>query len=196
MPKFTKTIYLLGTHANFYSNIFLNTNEDIEVVSISFKYANPFDSERNQIQINDTYHDFEGDYDLVGLSEFFKNILSYDLSTTDSSLCIGDPSELLYQAFLLVKNEHSLHRETMNNTVNLFIYPVGMVAMDIRKELSSLMYTLKKFGNPTFLIRKEEKDLKKLFSIIANTIGILSFMELADEIKGLEQLIHPKMSYF
>ena len=195
MPNFTKTIYLIGKHANLHKESFVKTSENFDLISISYEMSSPFESATNRIIVNDKYFDFDHDYELSALKNMFKKIISYDLSPCDSVLCIGDPSELLYQAFLLAKNEINFHNDLNNDSVNLFIYPVGMVALDIRKELSSLMYFLKKSNNPTFLIRKEEKDLRKLFSIVANTISVLSFMELADEVKGLEQLIHPKLSY-
>ena len=38
----------------------------------------------------------------------------------------------------------------------LFIYPCGMIAHNIRKEISSLIYLLKKHNRSTFLIREGE----------------------------------------
>lgn len=47
--------------------------------------------------------------------------------------------------------------ESPSDVVNLFLYPVGMMAQDIRKELSNLMYCLKKHEMGLILFEKKRK---------------------------------------
>ncbi|MFM7758101.1 MAG: hypothetical protein ACKO6J_04120, partial [Crocinitomicaceae bacterium] len=111
------------------------------------------------------------------------------------------PSELLYQAYLLaiLKEDPNdfrgfIENENATEVVNLFLYPVGMMAQDIRKELSNLMYCLKKHEMGSYLIRKEEKDLDALFKLLLNSLTIMSIVELEDQIKGIEHLVSPRLS--
>ena len=79
-------------------------------------------------------------------------------------MIIGDPTELFYQAFCFAKTNQNPHliREEMqyepglSEDAFLFIYPCGMVAYNIRKEISSLIYLLKKYKRNTYLIREKE----------------------------------------
>ncbi len=194
MNTFTKTIFLIGKHANLHRKTFLEHNSSVKIVTINYEPGNPFNNEPNVVSINEEKVEFKNDYNLEELSSFFKMKMPYYWNNFESVLLIGDPSELIFQSFLLVKNAYRSNLTYHADSVNLFIYPIGMLALNIRKELAHLMYDIKKHNIPTFLIRKEEKDLSRIFSIILSTNDVLSFQELADEIKGLEQLVHPSMS--
>lgn len=192
MNTFTKTIFLIGHHANLYRSLFIKTG--IQIFSIQFYAANPFEDKSDYLEINTERFEFEKEYNLENLNEFFRDKFPYYWNELSSVMIIGDPSELICQSFLLIKNEFSILDTNYVDSVNLFIYPVGMVAMNIRKELAELMYDLKKQNASTYLIRKEEKDLSRIFSIILSTADVLSFTDLAEEIKGLEHLVHRKIS--
>ena len=109
---------------------------------------------------------------------------------------IGDPSELLYQAYVFAQTnqnpnfirEEAQFSSIQENDVYTFLYPVGMVAQDIRKEISQLVYVLKKFNKSAFLIRADKSDVSAILQKMLNHLS--SMKELSKfSVKGLEQLL-------
>ena len=75
-----------------------------------------------------------------------------------------------------------------NSDAFIFLYPVGMVAKNILKEISQFIYVLKKFKENTFLIRAnssiETKILQKMLNVFTDINEVSEF-----RVKGVEQLI-------
>jgi hypothetical protein len=140
--------------------------------------------------------DYNGSYDLNNLTLALSFIIGHDKNLTNTDIIIGDPSELLFQAFSFarLKENPMFFKQNLSrtlkidNSLNLFIYPMGMVCHDIRKEISNLIYILKKHESKTFLIRKEEKDLDEILNNIISDLKSNSIYELEDKYKGLEHL--------
>jgi hypothetical protein len=65
---------------------------------------------------------------------------------------------------------------------------MGMVCQDIRKEISNLIYVLKKHESKTFLLRKEEKDLDHILNKILHELETNSIYEIEEKLEGLEHL--------
>lgn len=139
--------------------------------------------------------DYNGNYNLEELSFALSVIINHNKSL-QNIVVIGDPSELLYQAFVFAKtnqNPNMIKAEVQfpNRSFSdafVFLYPVGMVAKNIRKEISQLIYVLKKFKKNTFLIRpntsSEAEILQKMLNVF---IDINEGSEF--RVNGVEQLI-------
>ncbi|MEY3085898.1 MAG: hypothetical protein RL037_2097 [Bacteroidota bacterium] len=203
MQNSTQNIILIGNHVDLHAKVFLENQHGYTIFQLKYKAADPFDEHStNVLFVNSTPFPVMSEYTLGDLILEFKanDIIS---SLFNSSLIVGDPSELLYQAFLFAKlNEDPTNfrgpidfPETQD-AANLFLYPIGMYAQDIRKELSNLVYCLKKHEMPTYLIRKEEKDLESLFKLILNCLSFMTLAELEDQIKGIEHLVSPRLSIY
>ena len=196
MRKFTfDSILLLGNHANLYLADMKRFSE-LPVQSLSFKKKNPFlDNEPHQLLLNDVSIDYNGGYNLNELSFALSVVVNHN-KKLKNSLVIGDPSELLYQAYVFAQTnqnpnfirEEAQFSSKQENDVYTFLYPVGMVAQDIRKEISQLVYVLKKFNKSAFLIRADKSDVSAILQKMLNHLS--SMKELSKfSVKGVEQLL-------
>ena len=201
MHNYTQTILLIGNHASLHADAFIENANQHKIIKLRFESYDPFDEgSSNRICMNDQLINTKHDYNIESLvMAINENKLPSKLS--DVTLIVGDPSELLYQAYILAMLKEDpndfrgiLESESATEVVNLFLYPVGMMAQDIRKELSNLMYCLKKHEMGTYLIRKDEKDLDSLFKLLLNSLSFMSIVELEDQLKGIEHLVSPKLS--
>lgn len=201
MQNYTQTILLIGNHASLHADAFIENSNQHKIIKLRFESSDPFDeATSNKIWLDNQSINTQRDYDIESLVlAINENKLPSKLSNV--TLIVGDPSELLYQAFLLAMLKEDpndfrgiIENESPSDVVNLFLYPVGMMAQDIRKELSNLMYCLKKHEMGTYLIRKEEKDLDSLFKLLLNSLTFMSIVELEDQIKGIEHLVSPRLS--
>ena len=196
MQKSTfKSILLLGTHANLYHKELQNTS-DLTINSLKFKKKNPFEvDEPHQFVYNETPIDFNGKYKLDELSFALSIIIEHN-SGFEDCLIIGDPTELLYQAFCFAKNNqnpHMIRQEVQFQPAKskdsfLFLYPSGMVAHNIRKEISSLIYLLKKYNRNAFLIREGNESTSQILQNMLKE-GVISFDLDILEVNGIEKLI-------
>lgn len=196
MPKFTfDSILFLGNHANLYLADMKRFSE-LPVQSLSFKKKNPFlENEPHQLLLNDVSIDYNGGYNLNELSFALSVVVNHN-KKLKNSLVIGDPSELLYQAYVFAQTnqnpnfirEEAQFSSKQENDVYTFLYPVGMVAQDIRKEISQLVYVLKKFNKSAFLIRADKSDVSAILQKMLNHLS--SMKELSKfSVKGVEQLL-------
>lgn len=200
MKKSTKkSILFVGNHALLHSEVFIEAfSKQFEINSLTFKAANPLnESESNKILINELDVDFNGIYDLNNLTLALSFILEHNTSISSSDLIIGDPSEILFQAFSFARlkenplffKQNTNKRLLKDTSLNLFIYPMGMLCFDIRKEISNLVYVLKKHQSEVLLLRKDEKDLDQILNAILTDWDKLSIYDIEDRIEGLEHLI-------
>ena len=196
MPKFTfDSILLLGNHANLYLADVKRFSE-LPVQSLSFKKKDPFlENEPHQLLLNDVSIDYNGGYNLNELSFALSVVVNHN-KKLKNSLVIGDPSELLYQAYVFAQTnqnpnfirEEAQFSSKQENDVYTFLYPVGIVAQDIRKEISQLVYVLKKFNKSAFLIRADKSDVSAILQKMLNHLS--SMKELSKfSVKGVEQLL-------
>lgn len=193
-----KSILLVGHHAFEHAeNIRNNINNQFKLNYLTYKRKDPFDnSSVNKLLINDIEVDYNGSYDLNNLTLALSFMIEYDKKLATSDLIIGDPTELLFQAFSFARlkenplffKENSIKRPKIDKSLNLFIYPMGMVCQDIRKEISNLIYVLKKHDSKTFLLRNEEKDLDQILNKILQEIETTSIYEIEEKLEELEHL--------
>jgi hypothetical protein len=189
------SILLLGNHAAlFYDE--LKHVSGVKVNTLRFKKKKAFTREEpNRFVLNDISIDYNGNYVLDELT-FALNILINHNSILSNTLVVGDPSELIFQSFVYAKTNQNpnLIREEVqfasvpSNDAFVFLYPVGMVAQNIRKEISALVYVLKKFKNNTYLIRSQGLDaidvLQKMLNSMQSDAELFTF-----EMEGVQQLI-------
>jgi hypothetical protein len=199
MKKSTpKSILLVGHHAfDHLENIENNNNKQFKLNYLTYQRKDPFDDlSSNKLLINDIEIEYNGSYDLNNLTLALSFIIDHDKNLINSDIIIGDPSELLFQAFsfarlkenpLFFKKNLSMKLK-IDKSLNLFIYPMGMVCQDIRKEISNLIYVLKKHESKTFLLRKEEKDLDQILNNILHEIETNSIYQIEEKLEGLEHL--------
>ena len=196
MEKFTfDSILLLGNRANLYLAE-IKTFSELPVQSLTFKKKNPFSqNEPHQLLLDEVSIDYNGNYTLNELSFALSVIVNHN-KKLKNTLVVGDPSELLYQAYVFaqtnqnpnfIREEAQFFSEQINDAY-AFLYPVGMVAQDVRKEISQLVYVLKKFNKSTFLIRAHNSDVIAILQKMLNQLGAMN--ELSKfSVKGVEQLI-------
>jgi len=196
MRKFTfDSILLLGNHANLYSADIIRFSM-LPVQSLTFKKKNPFlENEPHQLLLNDVSIDYNGNYSLNELSFALSVVVNHN-KKLKNTLVVGDPSELLYQAYVFAQTnqnpnfirEEAQFSSKQENDTYAFLYPVGMVAQDIRKEISHLVYVLKKFNKSTFLIHAHKSDVIAILQKMLNQLGVMNeFSKFS--VKGVEQLI-------
>ena len=196
MQKSTfKSILLLGNHAHLYSKELEEANS-VKVHSFRFVKRNLFELDQpHQFLLNDTSIDFNGKYTLEELSFAISVVMNHHNAFEDC-LVLGDPTELFFQAFCFAKNNQNPHlirqevqfEQRTSKDAYLFIYPSGMVAHNIRKEISNLIYLLKKHNRNTFLIRDTNRQTGQILqNMLKKAIGSFDLNIL--EVSGIEQII-------
>lgn len=84
-------------------------------------------------------------------------------------MLIGDPTEWLMSGTI----QAAIKTQCVSGV--LFVYPVGMVALDMRKEMAELILSLKKSNIPTYLIRNPKSFFTavepKLNALVQSTQG-------------------------
>ena len=145
--------------------------------------------------MGDVTIDYNGNYSLDELSFALSVIVNHN-KKLKNTLIIGDPSELLYQAYVFAQTnqnpnfirEEAQFSSKQGNDIYTFLYPVGMVAQDIRKEISHLVYVLKKFNKSALLIRADKSDVSTILQKMLKQLS--SMNELSKfSVKGVEQLL-------
>lgn len=182
-------VLFLGNHAlSISQNIKNRAKLPFVFNSLNYKDGDPFeDDPRNLIQFNDINYSFNSEYELSSLKDFFAFFVKDELFFKTPALIIGNPSELLFQAFISALIEGD--KNAVNSSIVVMLYPIGMIGNDTRKELSNLMYLLKTKNIQTLLIRNKEKKLDKALAFILNNFGTQSIYDLENQIEGFEHLI-------
>ena len=107
MQKYTfDSILLLGNHANLYSADIACFSK-LPVQSLIFKKKNPFlENDPHQLLLGDVTIDYNGNYSLDELSFALSVIVNHN-KKLKNTLIIGDPSELLYQAYVFAQTNQN-----------------------------------------------------------------------------------------
>ncbi|MFM7594876.1 MAG: hypothetical protein ACKO4Y_01725 [Flavobacteriales bacterium] len=82
--------------------------------------------------------------------ESLADAIDLSIDHAAKNILIGDPSEWIAAASIT----QCMHAKSL--AAVFFVYPVGMAALDSRKELAQLILTLKMNEVPTYLIRDPE----------------------------------------
>ncbi|MBU3660527.1 MAG: hypothetical protein FGM14_11680 [Flavobacteriales bacterium] len=156
---------------------------------LTFSSAIPFSGLKNTILFNDLKFETNCDYEFECLKNKFVSLIQSKQISTSFKLIVGDPSELIYQAFCCALLETQLYTESEFHEIHLWLYPMGMTSQDIRKELSQLIYKLKKQETPILLLRKPIQESTEILNAIFTKINSSTFYELEEKMNGLEFLI-------
>jgi hypothetical protein len=138
-----RKVQFIGNHANLY----LKTQGTIPCESMVFKPSTTIESAGGNLCLNQTSMFPVETYERGCLKEQIESLTS----ASDRCILVGDPSELLVEASIEAGLSHK------NLDAVFFVYPVGMAALDIRKEIAEMVWSLKKNEVPTFLIRFPER---------------------------------------
>ena len=202
MQKSTfKSILLLGNHAHLYLKE-LQESASVQVHSFRFVKRNLFEvDEPNRFLLNDTSIDFNGNYTLEELSFAMSVVMNHD-NVFEDCLVLGDPTELVFQAFCFAKNNQNPHlirqevqfEQRKSRDAYLFIYPSGMVAHNIRKEISNLIYLLKKHNRNTFLIRNTNRETGQILQNMLKEVRVSFDLNIL-KVNGIEQIISSETQF-
>ena len=202
MQKSTfKSILLLGNHAHLYLKE-LQAATSVQIHSFRFVKRNPFEvDEPHQFLLNDTSIDFNGNYTLEELSFAISVVINHHNAFEDC-LVLGDPTELMFQAFCFSINNQNPHlirqedqyEQRSSRDAYLFIYPSGMVAHNIRKEISNLIYLLKKHNKNTFLIRDKNPGTSQILQKMLKGVPVSFDLNIL-EVNGIEQIISSETQF-
>ncbi len=183
-------ILFLGNRA---ANVFKSSDDDhFKANYITYKPANPFSELNNLIVYNKLEFETACEYEFECLKDHFVSLIHSNKLPSSFKLIVGDPSELIYQAFCSALMEAQLYIQQDYQEIHLWLYPMGMTSLDIRKELSQFIFELKKNEIPVLLLRKpinESDEILKSFYLIFKTSEIY---ELIEKMDGVEFLICKK----
>ncbi len=189
------SILFVGNRAkSIYENLGLSAQEAFS--AFTFESSNPFSEEKNKIYFNDIEFKTSVDYNLDDLKIKCIQLMDANQIPQKLKLIIGDPSELLYQAYSLANLE--LNKETRlfeEQPMHLWFYPMGMTSLDIRKELALLIYFLKKHDSQVLMLRNKQEELNENVNQIISKIAYCSIYDLQNEMNGLEHLIGKPSEY-
>jgi len=180
-------ILFLGNRASIICKSF--QEEMFTANCLTFSSAIPFSGFKNTIYINEQKFDTICEYEFECLKNEFVSLIQSKQFSSSFKLIIGDPSELIYQAFCCALLETQLYMERDFHEIHLWLYPMGMTSLDIRKELSQFIYKLKKQDTPVLLLRKPINESTEILKSIFTTINSSSIHELEEKMDGLEFLI-------
>lgn len=183
-------ILFLGNRASTIFQPF--TDENANCNFLTFSSVIPFSGLKNTIYFNEQKFDTACEYEFECLKNEFISLIQSKQFSSSFKLIIGDPSELIYQAFCCALLETQLYIEREFHEIHLWLYPMGMTSLDIRKELAQFIYKLKKQDTPVLLIRKAINESSELLKSIITNINSSSIHELEEKMDGLEFLIRKK----
>jgi hypothetical protein len=183
----TQPILFLGNRVAKLSE--LQQADSIYSNRLTFSSAIPFSESKNSIQFNDQKFETTFDYEFDCLKNKFVELIQTNEINSSFQLIIGDPSELIYQAFSSALLETQVYIQRDFHETHLWLYPMGMMSLDIRKELSYFIYKLKKHETPVLLLRKPINESVEILKNIFSNINSNSIHELENKLNGLEFLI-------
>jgi hypothetical protein len=180
-------VLFLGNRASIICKSF---QEEIQNANnLTFSSVIPFSGLKNTIQFNERKFETACDYEFECLKNEFVSLIQSKQFSSSFKLIIGDPSELIYQAFCCALLETQLYMERDFHEIHLWLYPMGMTSLNIRKELSQFIYKLKKQNTPVLLLRKPINESTEILKSIFTTINSSSIHELEEKLDGLEFII-------
>ncbi|MFM7662458.1 MAG: hypothetical protein ACKO6A_07315 [Bacteroidota bacterium] len=196
MKNSTPSILFIGNHANKIRNdIPLETMNDYDLKTVEYQRGLAFKGESSKLILNGTPCIFNGEYELDNLTIALNLSRDHFLNDSVDTLIIGDPFELLFQASIfaiLNENPNDVKVKKVMNSVNtisvILLYPAAMEFENLRKEISRVVYILKKHNVKTFLIENHFNQANAIDNILYyyESDNILS---LEHQVSGLKQIL-------
>ena len=132
-----KSILFVGDHAQKYFELG-SSNENCRGQLLTYQRENIITGEKAKLVFNQKDYPFAGAYSLLGLCK--EIVLIKEAWKGKCDILIGDPTELLFQAYVTELVEAS---ELNVLPIVFFLYPVGMNSLDTRREISALILKMK-----------------------------------------------------
>jgi hypothetical protein len=179
-----KSMLFVGDHARMYIGSASMVDEsDNDVHLLRYQREDIITNETAKAFFDTMSFSFNETYSLDGLhKDLIKNKEHINFKC---DVLIGDPTELLFQAFV---KELLLIEDLPFFPIVLFLYPVGMNSLDARKEISALILTMKANHVLTYVIRNPQDTFVKIMSALTELDSLSDFILIENNIQNLDYL--------
>ena len=179
-----KSMLFVGDHARMYFGSASKVDEiDNDVHLLRYQREDIITNEPAKALFDSVSLSFNETYSLDGLhKDLIKNKQHINFKC---DVLIGDPTELLFQAFV---KELFLIEDLPYFPIVLFLYPVGMNSLDARKEISALILTMKANHILTYVIRNPQDTFVKIMTALNELDSLSDFILIENNIQNLDYL--------
>ena len=179
-----KSMLFVGDHARMYFGSASKVDEiDNDVHLLRYQREDIITNEPAKAIFDSVSLSFNETYSLDGLhKDLIKNKKHINFKC---DVLIGDPTELLFQAFV---KELFLIEDLSFFPIVLFLYPVGMNSLDARKEISALILTMKANHVLTYVIRNPQDTFVKIMTALNELDSLSDFILIENNIQNLDYL--------
>ncbi len=179
-----KSMLFVGDHARMYFGSASKVDEiDNDVHLLRYQREDIITNEPAKALFDSVSLSFNETYSLDGLhKDLIKNKKHINFKC---DVLIGDPTELLFQAFV---KELFLIEDLPFFPIVLFLYPVGMNSLDARKEISALILTMKANHVLTYVIRNPQDTFVKIMTALTELDSLSDFILIENNIQNLDYL--------
>ena len=179
-----KSMLFVGDHARMYFGSATKVDEiDNDVHLLRYQREDIITNEPAKALFDSVSLSFNETYSLDGLhKDLIKNKQHINFKC---DVLIGDPTELLFQAFV---KELFLLEDLPFFPIVLFLYPVGMNSLDARKEISALILTMKANHVLTYVIRNPQDTFVKIMTALNELDSLSDFILIENNIQNLDYL--------
>jgi hypothetical protein len=177
-----KTILFVGDHAQKYCELAIS-NENCSAQLLTYQRENIVTGEKAKVIFNQQELPFHTAYNMDGLCQDIVRLKDQLLIKCD--ILIGDPTELLFQAYVTELMESS---ELNVLPIVFFLYPVGMNSLDTRREISALILKMKLNNMLTYVVRNPMDTFVEVMNEVNNLASFTSITQLESSIENLDYL--------
>ena len=177
-----KSILYVGDHAQKYFELG-SSNENCSAQLLTYQRENIITGEKAKLVFNQKDVPFAGAYSLLGLCK--EIVLIKEAWKGKCDILIGDPTELLFQAYVTKLVEAS---ELNVLPIVLFLYPVGMNSLDTRREISALILKMKLKNMLTYVVRNPMNTFVEVMNEVNQLASFTSITQLESSIENLDYL--------
>jgi hypothetical protein len=197
MKKSAQQVLFIGNSAKgTIREIPVETLNEYDINTLIYQRGSVLKNEPSKIILNDIPCDFNGDYEIENLTIALDFFIEQSLNKKSNTIIVGNPFELFFQASLYgwlkenpnqIKNKKLSNSNHSNLTVLLF-YPSTIEFENLRKEISQLIYVLKKHKINTFLIENHINQASATDNFLYY-FDINEISQLEHKVKGLVQIL-------
>ena len=199
MNNSTSNVVFIGNHANrIRKDIPVETLNEYCLKSVEYQRGSLFDDESAKLILNNIACDYYGEYEIENLSIPLNFSLDHLVLNNSSTIHFGDPFELLFQASIYAWLKENPVNVKLNKATNKFtnlsvilLYPATMEFENLRREISHVVYILKKHKVNTFLIENHINQASAIDNILYYYTPE-TVLQLEHQVKGLKQILGHK----
>ena len=199
MNNSTTNVVFIGNHANrIRKDIPVETLNEYGLKSVEYQRGSLFDDESAKLILNNIACDYNGEYEIENLSIALNFSLDHLVLNNSSTILIGDTFELLFQASIYAWLKENPVNVKLNKASNKFtnlsvilLYPATMEFENLRREISHVVYILKKHKVNTFLIENHINQASAIDNILYYYTPE-TVLQLEHQVKGLKQILGHK----